>query len=100
VIAAGELAHQPIGEVVKVVQSLAQERIGLPQHPCAGIRLHALHCGLGGEPGHDSFFELMHPAAIVGEHPIRFQNVAVFAPFDHVAVLEHLVEAGAQAFDR
>jgi len=97
-IAAGELAHQTIGEVVKVVQSLAQKRIGLPQHPGPGIGLHALHGGLGGKPGHHRFFELVHPAAVIGEHPIRFQDIAMFAALDHVAVLEHFVEASAQGF--
>ena len=49
VIAAGQLAHQAIGEVVEIVQSLAQERIGLPQHARAGVGLHALDRGLGGQ---------------------------------------------------
>ena len=36
-IAAGELAHQAVGEIVEIVQALAQIRIGLPQHARAGI---------------------------------------------------------------
>ena len=100
VVAAGELAHQSVGEIVEIVQPLAQERIGLPQHAGAGIGLHALDRGLRGEAGHHRFLELVHPAAVIGEHAIGFENVAVFAAFDHIAVLEQFVEIGAQRLDR
>ena len=100
VIAAGELTHQPVGEVVEVVQPLAQERIGLAQHAGAGIRLHAFDRGLGGEPGHHRFFELVNPAAVVGEHAVGFEHVAMLAALHHVAVLEQFVEMGTQRLDR
>ncbi len=88
VIAAGELAHQAVGEVVEIVQPLAQIRIGLPQHARAGVRLDALDRGFGGQPGHDRFFELVRPAAVVGEHAIGFEHVAMLAAFHDVAVFE------------
>ena len=100
VVAAGELAHQAIGEVVEIVQSLAQERIGLPQHARARVGLHALDRRLRGEPGHHRLLELVHPAAVVGKHAIGFEHVAVLAALDHVAMLEELVEIGAQGLDR
>ena len=100
VVAAGELAHQAIGEVVEVVQPLAQKRIGLSQHARAGVGLHALDRGFRGQAGHHRFFELVHPAAVVGEHAIGFEHVAMLAAVDHVAVFEHFVEVGAQRLDR
>ena len=100
VIAAGELAHQPVGEVVEIVQPLAQKGIGLAQHARAGVGLHALDRGLRGQAGHHRFFELVHPAAVVGEHAIGFEHVAMLAALDHVAVFEQFVEIGAQRLDR
>ena len=99
VVAAGELAHQAIGEIVEVVQALAQKRIGLPQHAGAGVGLHALDRGFGGQAGHHRFFELVHPAAVIGEHAIGFEHVAMLAAFDDVAVFEQFVEIGAQRLD-
>ena len=52
VVAAGQLAHQAVGEVVEIVQALAQIGVGLPQHAGAGVGLHALDRGLGGQAGH------------------------------------------------
>ena len=46
-----QLAHQPVGEIVEVVQPLAQIGIGRAQHAGAGVGLHALDRGLGGEAG-------------------------------------------------
>ena len=96
VVAAGELAHQAIGEIVEIVQPLAQERIGLAQHAGAGVGLHAFDRGLRGQSGHHRFLQLVDPAAVVGEHAIGFEHVAMLAALDHVAVLEKLVEIGAQ----
>ena len=56
---AGQLAQQPVGEVVEIVQPLAQDRVGDAQHAGAGVVLHPLDRGLGGEAGGD---RLAHPA--------------------------------------
>src|ERR1700732_2015325 len=58
VIAAGQLAHQTVGEVVEVVQAFAQEWIGLPQHPRARVGLDAFDRGLSSETGIHRFLEL------------------------------------------
>ena len=89
VVPADELAHQPVGEVVEIVQPLAQIGIGLAQHAGAGVGLHALDRGLRGEAGHHRFIEPVQPAAVVGEHAIGFEHVAVLAAVGDVAVLEH-----------
>ena len=97
---AEQLAQQTIGEVVEIVQPLAQIGVGLPQHAGAGVGLDALDRRLRGQSGHHGFFELVHPAAVMGKHPIGFQHVAVLAAFRHVAVFEHRVEIGAQRRER
>ena len=52
VVLAEELVHQAVGEVVEVVQALAQIGVGGAQHARAGVGLHALDGGLRGEAGH------------------------------------------------
>ncbi len=100
VVAAEQLAQQAVGEIVEIVQALAQIGIGLAQHAGAGVRLHALDGGLGGQAGRHRLFELVHPAAVMGEHAIGFEHVAVLAALGDVAMLEHGVEVGAQRGDR
>ena len=100
VILAQQLVHQAVGEIVEIVQPLAQIRIGGAQHARAGIRLHALDRGLGGEAGRHRFFQAMHPAAVVGEHPVGLEHVAMLAAVGHFAALEQDVEIRAQGLDR
>ena len=99
-VAAEQLAQQAVGEVVEIVQALAQIGIGLAQHAGAGVGLDALDRRLGGQAGRHRLFELVHPAAVMGEHAVGFEHVAMLAAFGDVAVLEHGVEVGAQRRDR
>ena len=62
VVLAHQLAHQPVGEVVEIVQPLAQIRIGDAQHAGAGVGLHALDAGFGGQAGADRFAQPCRPA--------------------------------------
>ena len=55
VVLAEQLAHQPVGEVVEIMQPFAQIRIGDAQHPGAGVGLHALDRSLGGQAGAHGF---------------------------------------------
>jgi hypothetical protein len=81
------------------MQPLAQERIGLAQHARSGVGLDALDRGFRRQSGHHRFFKFMKPAAVVGEHPIGFEHLAMLAALDHLAMFEQLVEVGAQRFD-
>ena len=94
VVVADEQAHQAVGEIVEVVQAIAQIWIGRAQHARAGIGLHAFDAGLGGQAGHHRLVDLVKPAVVVGEHAIGFEHVAMLAALDHVAVFEHFVEIG------
>ena len=100
VIAPDQLAHQAVGEIVEIVQPLAQIRIGLAHHAGAVVGLHALDRGLGGQAGHHRLVHLVRPAAIVREHHIGFEHLAVLAGVGDVAALEQQVEVGAQRVER
>ncbi len=99
VVAPHQLPHQAVGEIVEVVQPVAQIRIGLPQHARAGVGLHALHRGFGGEAGHHRFVHAVHPALVIGEHAIGLEHVAMLAAVGDVAALQHHVEIGAHGGD-
>ncbi len=95
---AEQLAQQAIGEIVEIVQALAQIGIGLAQHARARIRLHAqLDRGLRGEAGHHRFVELVRPAAIVGEVAIGFEHVAMLAAFGDVSPVSRRTSRSARS---
>ena len=100
VVLAEQLVHQPVGEFVEVMQPLAQIRVRRPQHARARVRLDALDCGFGGEPGRHGFFQPVHPAAVVGEHAIGFEHVTVLAAVGDLAAFEQHVEIRSHGFDR
>ena len=99
-VVAHQLAHQPVAEILEVVQPLAQVRVGRAQHARAGVRLHALDGGLRGDAGRHRIRQPPRPAVVVGEHAIGFEHVAMLAAFGDVAALEHAVEVGAQLRQR
>ena len=92
--------HQPVGEIVEIVQPFAQIGIGDAQHAGAGVGLHALDRGFRGQAGHHRLVEPVQPAAVVGEHAIGFEHVAVLAAVGDLAALEQDVEIGAHGLDR
>ena len=100
VVAPDQLAHQAVGEIVEVVQALAQIRIGLAQHAGAVVGLHALDRGLRREAGRHRLVHLVGPAAIVGEHAVGFEHLAMLAGVGDLAPLQHHVEIGAQRVER
>ena len=74
-----QLAHQPVGEIVEVVQPLAQIGIGGAQHAGAGVGLHALDAGFGGEAGHHRLAQPVQPALVMREHAVGFEHLAMLA---------------------
>ena len=94
VVLAQQLAHQPVGQFVEIVQALAQIGVGGAQHAGAGVGLHALDRGLGGQAGHHRLVQPVLPAAVVGEHAIGFEHVAMLAVVGDLAALEQHVEVG------
>ena len=100
VVLAEQLVHQSIGELVEVVQSIAQVGIGGAQHARARIRLYALDRRFCRQSGRHRLFQAVHPAAIVSEHAIGFENVAMLAAIGDFAALEQHVEIRSQGLDR
>ena len=97
--AAGQQAQQAIGQIVDIMQPVAQARIGQAQHARAGIVAHALHGGLGGQAGEQRFVEAPPPAVVVGKHAERLQHLAVLAGARHVAALHHAVDGAGEILD-
>ncbi len=91
--AADEFVQQPVGEIVEVVQALAQVGIRLPLHLGAGVVLHPLDRRLRRQPARHRFAKAAQPAAIVGDGAERFQDVARLAR-RLVANIDELVDRG------
>ena len=97
--AARQQAQQAIGEVVDIVQPVAQPRVGHAQHAGAGVVAHALHRGLRGQAGEQRLVEAPPPAVIVGEHAERLEHLAMLAGARHVAALQHRVDLAGELLD-
>ena len=89
-------AQQAVRQVVEVAQALAPVGIALAQHPRPRLVLHALDGGFGGEARLDRLRQAALPAAVVGEHPIGFEDVAVLAVAREIAMADHLVDDGLE----
>ncbi len=100
VVLAHQHPHQPVGEIVEIVQPVTQIGIGGAQHARARVRLNALDGGFSGEAGRHRLADAVQPALVVAEHAVGFEHVAMFAAVGDVAVLDHAVEIGAQGGDR
>ena len=98
-LVAGEQAQQAVGEVVEVVQPLAQVGVGGARHAGAGGGLLLLDRDLGGEAAVDRGLHAADPALVVGEHAVGVQHVAVLAGGVEVVGGQHLVDLGAQRLD-
>ena len=78
------------------MQPLAQIGVGDAQHAGAGVGLHALDAGLGGQAGDHRLAQPVQPALVVREHAVGVEHVAVLAAVGDIAALQHEVEIGAQ----
>ena len=74
--------------------------VGLAQHAGAGVVLDALDGGLGRHAAPDRLLHAPQPAAIVREHAVGFQHLAMLAGGAQLALLQHLVDGGLQLVDR
>ncbi len=96
VILAHQNAHQPVGKIVEVMQTVAQIVVGSTQHSRPGIGLYALNAGLRGEAGCYRFANLVKPALIVRKHSIGFEHVPMFAAIGDIAVFDQPIQIFAQ----
>ena len=100
VVLAEQLVHQPVRQFVEIVQALAQIGIGRAQHAGAGVGLHALDRGFGGQAG-------ASPLRSGGAASRGHRRTCGRLPARrdarrrrHLAALEHHVEVGAHGLDR
>ena len=99
-VAADEAVQQAVGEVVEVVQPVAQIGVGLAQHAGAVVRLHALDGGLRGQARQHRLAHAAQPALIVGEHAEGLEHLPVLAVMGDVAALDQFVDRGPHLADR
>ena len=92
--------QQPIGELVEVVQAVAQIRVGLPHQLGAGVALNALDGGFGRETRDHGFPQPPQPAAVMREHAERLQHLAMLARTRDIALVDQLVDRFTQCPDR
>ena len=97
---AHQLPEQPVGEVVEVAHPLAQIGIRHVQHARPHVALHLLDRRFGGQAVAHGLFQPAHPAAIIGEHAIGFENGAMLALEGDVAARQHVVDRQAQRTKR
>ena len=94
-----EPVQQAVGEIVEIVQALAQVGVGLAQHAGAVVGLHPLHGGLRRQARGHRLAHAPEPALVVGEHAEGFQHLPVLAVMGHVATLDQLVDGQAHLGD-
>ena len=89
---AEQLAQQPVGEIVEIVQPLAQIGVGLAQHAGAVSVCTRSTAASAVRPVRTASSQPVHPAAVVGEHAVGLEHLAMLAAVGDVAVLEHVVD--------
>ena len=95
----GQDAQQPVGQVIQIVQPLAQIGVCHLLHAFARRRLFLFHRRLGAQAPGDVLLHALHPALGIGKHPVGFQHVQLFAVAPRGGG-QHLVHAHAQFLDR
>ena len=98
---ARQLMQQPVGEIVEIVQPVAQIGIGLALQLGARVVLHALDRRLGGEPAADRLAQPAQPAAVMRDHPERFEHLDDARPRPPSSrAIDQFVDRGAHRLDR
>ena len=98
-VPAHEIAQEPVGEVVEIVQPLAQIGIGDAFHARAHHGLHLLHRDLRGEAALDRLVEPAHPALVAREHPVGLEDVAMLGGGAEAVRGHHAVDILAHGRD-
>ena len=88
-----------MGQVLEVVQALAQVGIQDLGHAGADVAVHLLYRRLGGEPALDRLADAREPAAVAGDHAIGFQDVAVLAAECQVLRFKQRIERSMHVGD-
>ena len=95
-----QLTQQPVGEIVEIAHPLAQIWIGHMQHARTHVALHLFHRGLGRQAVTHRLLEPPHPAAVICEHAVGFENGAVLAFEGNIAARKHVVDREAERTER
>jgi hypothetical protein len=96
IVRADQVAQQPVRQVVKVVQTLANIGVGDPLHPGARVRLDLLDRHLGRQSGFDRLVQPAPPALVIGEHAVGLEDLAMLAAGAQAVALDQPVDIAAQ----
>ena len=94
-----QAAQQPVGQVIQIMQPVAQIGVRHRFHPRPRAGLFFFHRRLGREAARDVLLHPAHPAARMGKHPVRFQHLALFA-LGQGRARQHVVDIEAQQIHR
>ena len=70
------------------------------QHARAHVALHLLDRRFGGQAVAHRLLQPAHPAAVVGEHAVGFEHLAVLALEGDVAARQHVVDREPERAER
>ena len=93
------MLKQPVGQVVEVEQLFPDIRVVQLAHAGARVVLDALHRRFRRQAVLDRLADARQPAAILGEHPVGFQDVVMLAAF-HAGHAQQVVDRGVHHFQR
>ena len=85
-----------MGQIVEIAQPLADIGIGDMGHAGLIVELDALDRGLGGQAGLDHRLDALKPAAVMSEHPVGLEDIAVLAAALEFRRGQHVVDRLAQ----
>lgn len=69
-------------------------------HARARVALHLFHGSFCRKAVMNRFFQTTHPAAIMREHAIGFQHLAMLALHRHIAARQHVIDGNTQGAER
>ena len=95
-----EMPQQAIGQVLKVVQALAEGQIGGLHQPGPVLIADPFNRRFRRQAKPHSLTQTLQPAAIMGEHAIGLQNIARRSTERHPPAFKHVVNRGAQTINR
>ena len=91
--------QQTVRQIFQIVHPVRQQRIVDLAHAHAGVLLHALDRGFGGQAGIDRLVDAPRPSLVIGEHLVGLEHLLVLAADaefslagERIDLLAHLVE--------
>jgi len=88
-----------MGQVVEVMNPVAQVGIGNLAHARPDVVLHALHRRFRGQAGFDALLDSLQPTGVLGNQAVGFEHVRMFTVIRQMLAGQHVVD-GAVHFGK